>query len=138
MRESLRPRFLKDIIKYFILLCSENVNVGVLQMIFFFRISVYLRLSYFYALEKASSFKSCFCFYFSCHDSHVVWQHNKRIPLGTKLFFLANSARVDRIVLLTNMAALSSGCKPRMCKNVITPLARTHNVNGSVQTTHWL
>ncbi len=35
-------------------------------------------------------------------------------PLGTKLFYYANSAKTCFIVLSSNMAALSRGCKPRI------------------------
>ena len=34
--------------------------------------------------------------------------------LGTKLYYFANSAKTNCIVLPTNMAALSRGCKPRI------------------------
>lgn len=34
--------------------------------------------------------------------------------LGTKLFYQANSAKTFFIALYSNMAALSSGCKPRI------------------------
>ena len=36
-------------------------------------------------------------------------------PLGTKLFYHANSAKKFFIVLTTNMAALSRGCKRSIC-----------------------
>ena len=44
------------------------------------------------------------------HGSHVDGQEQKRFsPLGTKLHFHVNSY----VVLITNMATLSRGCKPR-------------------------
>ena len=35
-------------------------------------------------------------------------------PLGTKLHFHVNSLREIKLVLTTNMAVLSCGCKPRI------------------------
>ena len=49
------------------------------------------------------------------HGGHVGWQEQWSVsPLGTKLYYYANSAKRNCIVLPTNMAAVSSGCKPRI------------------------
>jgi len=50
-----------------------------------------------------------------CHgvtSRHVGGQEQKHFsPLGTKLYFHVNSPRKNSIVLTSNMAALSRGCK---------------------------
>ena len=49
------------------------------------------------------------------HGGHVGGQERKLFsPLGTKLYVHANSSRKNSIVLTTNKAALSHGCKPRI------------------------
>ena len=46
---------------------------------------------------------------------HVGNQEQKHFsPLGTKCHFHANSSRKNSVVLTTDMAALSRGCKPRV------------------------
>ena len=55
---------------------------------------------------------------------HVDGQEQKYLsPLGTKLYFCVNSSRKNSIVLTLNMAALSPGCKPRIC-GVLEPSLR--------------
>ena len=44
-------------------------------------------------------------------------------PLGTKLYFHANSTKKDCFLLTTNMAALSRGCKPRIKLSILSILA---------------
>ena len=48
------------------------------------------------------------------HGGHFGSQEQKHFsPLGSKLHFCVNSLRKNSIVLTTNMAASSRGCKPR-------------------------
>ena len=50
------------------------------------------------------------------HGGHVGGQEQKHFsPLGTKLYFHVNFSRKYSFVLTPNMAALSRGCKPRIC-----------------------
>ena len=49
------------------------------------------------------------------HGGHVGGQELRHFsPLGTKLYFHANSLRKNYIVLTTNTATLSRGYKPRI------------------------
>ena len=52
--------------------------------------------------------------------SHVDGQEQKHLsPLGTELYFHVNSLRKNSMVLTPNIAALSSGCKPRILATII-------------------
>ena len=49
------------------------------------------------------------------HGGHVGAQKQRYFsPLGTKRHFHVNSSRKNSIAFISNMAALSRGCKPRM------------------------
>ena len=51
------------------------------------------------------------------HGGHVGGQEQKHFsPLGTKLYFHVNSSRKYSFILTPNMATLSRGCKPRICR----------------------
>ena len=59
------------------------------------------------------------------HGGHVGGQEQKHFsPLGTKLYFHLNSSRKYYFVLTPNMAALSRGCKPRICDSPLSRSAR--------------
>ncbi len=90
-------------------------------------------VSYYYCYVRgAKSWLKSYSVYFKNHPSAITlflniaglqltsqrpcWMTGTKRspPLGTKLFYYANSAKTCFIVLSSNMAALSRGCKPRI------------------------